>query len=202
MPHDLVLTTAYFPAIAWWQVACRQQRIVLNHEERYEKQTTRNRCVIAAANGLQTLTVPVERGATMGRDVRISNHTNWRRVHWQALQSAYGTSPFFDYYADDLQPFFTKRWTFLYDFNQEIIATVNNLLDYDAPLATALNAMSTAVPIAAADNMLGAAPSEKPTAAPVLRPYYQVYQRRHGFLPNLSILDLLFNMGNEAVLYL
>ena len=100
--------------------------------------------MIATANGLQALTVPVERTADgqrpdeqgqvpkcLMKDVRISNHGNWRHIHWNALMSAYGESPFFEYYADDIRPFFEKEWTFLYDFNAEICAKMCELIDIE-----------------------------------------------------------------------
>ena len=128
-----ILSTTYFGPVQWYQKLCRCSTVYMERCDSYRKQTYRNRCVIAAANGPQVLTVPVERpsggGKLLTRDVRISDHGNWRHLHWHALMSAYSESPFFDYYADDLRPFFERRWEFLFDFNEAIRATLCSLLD-------------------------------------------------------------------------
>ena len=185
--------------------------------ERYDsfiKQTYRNRCVIATANGLQALTVPVERmeqhdrqplQKCMVKDVRISNHGNWRHLHWNALQSAYGESPFFEYYADDLRPFFEKEWTYLYDFNMEICAKMCELLDIDPHVTPTEDYWPSGdLRLAQTDDYRDVIRPRRPLPDEHFAPkeYYQVYRGRHGFLPNLSVLDLLFNMGNESVFYL
>ena len=122
---EAILSTAYFAPVQWYQKLYRYDKCLIETNESYQKQTYRNRCVIATANGRQTLTVPVEHTGKHGgisiKEMRISDHGNWRHVHWNALMSAYGESAFFDYYADDVKPFFQKRWTWLLDFNEAII---------------------------------------------------------------------------------
>ena len=241
----VLLSTTYFGPVQWYQKLCRYDRALIERHDTYRKQTYRNRCVIATAAGTQTLTVPVERGGgaerLLTKDVRISDHGNWRRLHWHALESAYSESPFFDYYADDLRPFFERRWEFLYDFNAETCATVCALLDIrpdirgteeyvKAPLLSpprGEEAMRHETPAHSCANRIaghegGASSSphggnkrgpsdfrdaidpKHPAPDPefVPRPYYQVFGRRHGFQPNLSILDLLFNMGPEGIFWL
>ena len=135
--------------------------MLVEAHDSFIKQTYRNRCLIAATSGTQALTVPVERntadsGATakcLMKDVRISDHGNWRRLHWNAIMSAYGESPFFEYYADDLRPFFEKRWTFLYDFNMETCATVCSLIGLEPRVEP------TAEYVAADDPRLAGLPS-------------------------------------------
>lgn len=219
-----LLSSTFFGPVQWYQKLCRYDRVFIEHCDSYQKQTYRNRCLIATTNGIQALTVPVvseNEGARMGHgetmsasgkatlanreamlnknSIRISDHGNWRHLHWQALQTAYGDSPFFDYYEDDLRPFFTERWEFLYDYNEAIRQTVCELLDIHPHVA------ATTVWQASAENDFRSAiqpkhPAPDPEFQP--RPYYQVYARRHGFLPNLSILDLLLNMGPESIFYL
>ena len=108
-----LLSTTYFGPVQWYQKLCRYDSVLIERCDTYRKQTYRNRCVIATANGMQALTVPVERTdggqRLLTRDVRISDHGNWRHLHWHALMSAYSESPFFEYYADDLRPFFERR---------------------------------------------------------------------------------------------
>lgn len=200
-----LLSQTYFGPVQWYQKLLRHKSVYIERCESYRKQSFRNRCVIATTNGLQTLTVPVSRGD--GIDVRISDHGNWRHLHWHALMSAYSESPFFEYYADDLRPFFERKWEFLYDFNMDICRKVCELLD----IQPNIQATTEYVP---AERLKAERPGiadfrdaidpKHPAADPDFTPrrYYQVYERKHGFQPNLSVLDLLFNMGPEGVFYL
>ena len=275
----ILLSSTYFGPVQWYQKLNRHRCVIEQHDN-FVKQTYRNRCVIASANGPQTLTVPTERYDGLKcpmRDIRISDHGNWRHLHWQALVSAYGETPFFEYYADDLRPYFEeRRWTYLLDFNLDIMHTLCSLLDVrptlslsdhyittDAPTAahaapTAVHAATTTAHAAAtattggsdsmgeeaelnagrnlfeeakgagskaesklfekakgAGSMGGEAGSNfidlrdairpkrpLPDSEFDPRPYYQVRAARHGFLPNLSVLDLLFNEGPEGIFWL
>ena len=201
-----LLTTTYFGPIQWYQKLHRMPCIIEQHDH-FVKQTYRNRCVIATANGTQTLTVPIERydGTKCPmRDIRISDHGNWRHLHWNALVSAYGETPFFEFYADDLRPFFEKRHTFLFDLNLDIMHTMCQLLDV-RPQVT-LSEQYIVLPSeddAVVDFREAIRPKHPlPDADFNPTPYYQVRAQRHGFLPNLSILDLLFNEGPEGIFYL
>ncbi|MBP3755931.1 MAG: WbqC family protein [Prevotella sp.] len=205
----VILASTYFGPVQWYQKLCRHGDVLIERYDHFMKQTYRNRCIIAAANGLQALTVPVEKGDTspsLMKDIRISDHGNWRHLHWQALQSAYGESPFFEFYADDIRPFFEKKWTFLFDFNLDITAKMCELLDIEPHISltndyTSSPTAQQSSPIADLRNAIH--PKHPlPDSDFTPRRYYQVYEQRYGFQPNLSILDLLFNMGNESVLYL
>ena len=117
----------YFGPISWYSRLLRTENWRIDDTEHYVKQTTRNHCLIATVNGVQKLTVPVEKpsrsenGALLTREVRLSDHGKWRTEHWNAICTAYGESPFFDYYADDLRPFFERRdWEFLFDYDMAI----------------------------------------------------------------------------------
>lgn len=202
-----LLSTTYFGPIQWYQKLNRYDTCLIEQHDHFLKQTYRNRCVIATTQGPQALTVPVESpqglriDKTELKDVRISDHGAWRHLHWQALQSAYGESPFFEFYADDLRPFFEKRWDFLFDFNLAITRKMCELLDIEPHIE--LTEAYMPCPEDAIDYRDAIRPKHPlPDASFTPRPYYQVYQLKFGFLPNLSILDLLFNEGNEAVLYL
>ena len=248
-----LLSTTYFGPVQWYQKLNRHRCIIEQHDN-FVKQTYRNRCVIASANGPQTLTVPIERYDGMKcamRDIRISDHGNWRHLHWQALVSAYGETPFFEYYADDIRPFFEEhRWKYLLDFNLDITHTLCSLLDVRPDLTLSdhyIDADETisgggcldraVKSLGGANGLDGAAESLEgavkglngaaeslgsssacslfvdyrdairpkhplPDAEFEARPYYQVRAQRHGFLPNLSVLDLLFNEGPEGIFYL
>ena len=230
-----LLSSTYFGPVQWYQKLNRYDEADVERFDNYVKQTYRNRCVIATTNGMQALTIPVEsfplsndeaqesvRKCLM-KDVRISDHGNWRHLHWNALMSAYGESPFFEYYADDIRPFFEKRWEFLFDFNMEICEKMCELLDirpkinitnHFLPISSENNGTANTAGNASEDNKDNSdtdADDYREIIRPKhpqkddkfdARPYYQVYKEKYGFMPNLSILDLLFNEGNESVYFL
>ena len=200
-----LLSSAYCAPIQWFQKLNRYDAVVIEQHDNFLKQTFRNRCVIATANGTQTLTIPVEKSdgdKCLMRDIRISDHGNWRRLHWNALATAYGDSPFFDYYTDDLRPFYEQRFAFLLDFNMQMTAKLCELLDITPNISLSEEYVKD-VESGVDDFREVIRPKHPmPDADFIPKPYYQVYAQRHGFIPNLSILDLLFNMGNEAVFFL
>lgn len=202
---DCILSSAYFGPIQWFQKLHTHDKVYVERMDSYQKQTFRNRCVIATTNGRQALTVPVERGDTgLMRDVRISDHGNWRHLHWHALMTAYNESPFFEFYADDLRPFYEKKWTYLYDYNMETTAKVCELLDIHPniiPTEEYISLLAPSSPFSSNNDFREAINPKHPAEDKdfVAKEYYQVYGRKHGFMPNLSILDLLFNMGPEGI---
>lgn len=205
-----LLSTTYFGPVQWYQKLNADHTVYIEACETYAKQTFRNRCVIATANGTQALTVPVERPADIElnrcpiRDLRISDHGRWRQLHWNALQSAYSESPFFEYYADDLRPFFERRYDYLFDYNMAIIETMCELLDVRPDIRLTCDYVPSAFlhpgTIDYREAITPKHPADDPDFTP--RPYYQVFASRTGFIPNISILDLLFNMGPEGVFWL
>lgn len=200
-----LLSTTYCGPVQWYQKLYRSEEVLMERQETFQKQTYRNRCVIATTNGLQTLTVPVERSSSnLIKDIRISNHGNWRHQHWFALMSAYNESPFFDYYQDDFRPFYERQYDFLYDFNMEICHKVCELIDIQPNIKETSFYRSVGVKEFRIIDFRSAINPKHPAddADFVPRRYYQVYERKHGFQPNLSILDLLFNMGPESVFWL
>ena len=209
-----LLQTTYFGPIQWYQKLYRYDHCLIEQYDSYQKQTYRNRCVIATANGPQALTVPVEgtNEKCLVKDLRISDHNNWRRIHWNALLSAYSESPFFDYYADDIHPFFEKKYDFLIDFNEAIRQKVCELLDIHPNVEYTQSFLS---PLTSNPSPITHHPSplidfrevinaKHPLADADFQPqrYWQVFEGKHGFQANLSILDLLFNMGPESIFYL
>lgn len=176
--------------------------VYLETAENYLKQTYRNRCTIAGANGALPLSIPIEKPTTLKcptRDIRISNHGNWRHLHWNAILSAYNMSPFFEYYQDDFIPFYEKGYNFLFDFNEQLRQLICGLLDLHP------NIHYTEVYAKEVENDFREIIRPKhPREDKAFRPkaYYQVFLNKLGFLPNLSIIDLLFNMGPEGILVL
>jgi hypothetical protein len=199
---QVLLSTTYFGPVQWYQKLHRADAVLIEQWESFQKQTYRNRCLIATTNGVQALTVPVERGSSsLIKDMRISDHGNWRHLHWMALQSAYGESPFFEYYQDDIRPFFEKRWDYLMDYNEAICQKMFELIDIEPRVERTSEFVlepTDVIDLRTAINPKHPAPDAEFTS----KPYYQVYAQKHGFLPNLSVLDLLFNMGPESVFYL
>ena len=213
-----LLQTTYFGPVQWYQKLCRYDHCLIEQYDSYQKQTYRNRCLIATANGVQALTVPVScdlntvscdsvagNPKCLVKDVRISDHNQWRRVHWNALQSAYSESPFFDYYADDIRPFFEQKYDFLIDFNEVIRQKMCELIDIH-PAVEYTNSFRSPLahhPSTPADfRDVIHAKHPQPDPGFEAKPYWQVFQHKHGFLSNLSILDLLFCMGPESIFYL
>ena len=199
--------SAYLAPISYYRTFLRECAVDAQSvgDERWQKQTLRNRCYIDSPSGPLSLTVPVVHpvpGALM-RDVRISDHGEWRHQHWNALCSSYRQTPFFDYYEEDFRPFYEeRRWTFLIDFNEELVAKCCELIDLQPNILRTHE--YTAQDSQRCDFRSSIHPKQnfENDTEFVATPYYQVFQHKHGFLPNLSIVDLIFNMGPEALLVL
>ena len=177
----IYLSSAYLAPVEYYAKLVAYDKIFIEQHDHYVKQTYRNRCTIAAPDGELALSIPTVKPDTLKcplKDIRISDHGNWRHLHWNALSSAYNHTPFFEYYRDDFQPFYEKKRTTSFqssfapneDDFRERIHPKKNYKEEDPDF--------------------------------IVRPYYQVFQERLGFLPNLSIVDLLFNMGPESLLVL
>ena len=198
----MVLPCCYLAPVSHYSVYYRADGVRLEVCDHFTKQTLRNRCWIDSPSGPLALTIPVVKaeGKTMMRDVRISDHGNWRHQHWIALESSYRQSPFFEYYADDFAPFYEKKWEFLADFNEELMALTASLLDIQKPVSRTVAYEGPSIsPLK--DDLLDSFTFKGEVGRGSV-PYYQVFASRHGFLPNLSIVDLLFNQGPEGVLWL
>ena len=200
---NICLTSAYLAPVEYYSALAKADTVFLEHCEFYEKQSYRNRCNIAGANGQLALTIPVEKskGSRMlTRDVRISEHSDWQLQHWRSIESAYNSTPFFEYYKDDLIPFYEKNWTFLWDFNTEIQTKMLELLDLQVDVQ-----LTKEYKVDFDENVQDVRNSihpKKETDVGSFKTYYQVFEQRFGFIPNLSSIDLLFNMGNESILIL
>ena len=202
-----LLSSTYFGPIQWYQKLNRYDECLIERHESFIKQTYRNRMIIPTTNGPLSLTIPTNHNTSLAmKDIRISDHDNWRHVHWNALLSAYGESPFFEYYQDDIRPFFEKKYEFLFDFNMETTEKMIELLDI-RPKISITEAYIQSKELKEEDEIKDfrdVIRPKKPLPDAEFAPqrYYQVYEQKHGFQPNMSILDLLFNEGNEAIFYL
>lgn len=202
-----LLGSAYLGPVEYFSQLLAHEEALIEQFDHYRKQTYRNRCLIASADGPLALTIPTEKSETakcLMKDVRISDHGNWRHQHWNAFVAAYKQSPFFDYYSDEFHQFFEKRYDFLFDFNQELLEWVCEQIDMQPKISF------TSDYVLDADGMDDYRESISPKyhmddeseATFVPKPYYQVFDTKYDFLPNLSIVDLLFNMGPESLLVL
>lgn len=199
---ELLSHPLYLAPVPLYAQLYKCDALVINGDEPFVKQTFRNRAVIATENGAQSLTIPVihDGGRMAMRDVRISEHGNWRHQHWNAMVSAYRKSPFFDYYADDFAHFYEERDGFLMDFNLRLHAVVSELLGLERGVQIVDNSFKVM-------DFVDLRRIAEPKALSDIegysaQPYYQVFAQRNGFIPNLSIVDLLFNMGPEGLIVL
>lgn len=201
MEQAILLSTAYFAPIHFYARYLHHRRVYIEQYENFTKQTYRNRCVILGGNGPISLVVPVVKGRgpkILIRDIQISYDTEWQRNHWQTIVSAYNSSPYFEYYQDELQPFFEKKFTFLLDFNLQIHRVICDFLevtdngilteDFEKTEPGTLNYREMISP----KNTINLDYDFKPIN------YTQVFDEKFDFIPNLSILDLLFNEGPNA----
>ncbi|ATA74148.1 MULTISPECIES: WbqC family protein [Capnocytophaga] len=202
MLESVLLHPTYFPSIAqfYWIL---NRPCVLEVSDNYQKQTLRNRAYIYGANGKQALNLPIkhvggETGRQLFKDVKVENHFPWQRLHWKSLETAYRTSPFFEYYEDDLRPIFEKNYTFLLDVNMDTIETVLACLQTDINFDKTVSYEATPKHLKDA-RILTNAKKELPVE---MTEYHQIFSDKHGFIPNLSILDLLFHEGPNTQDYL
>ncbi|MDR0667770.1 MAG: WbqC family protein [Prevotellaceae bacterium] len=194
---------AYWAPVQYFtKLAAAAPGALLERHEHYVKQSYRNRCQIATANGVLALIVPVvgTRGVrTPVRDVRIDYAEPWQRHHWRAIESAYRSSPFFEYYADDMRPFYERKESFLFDLNERILYLALDLIGLKITMAYT----HAYIPAYSAPDFRPVISPKRPYAQhdPQFKPqtYYQVFAPANGFAANMSILDLLCNEGPNAL---
>ena len=204
MMDSILLSSAYLPPVSFFTAINSGGDVLIEQYDNYCKQTYRNRCRIATSAGIQTLTIPVVKSDSpkqLMKDVRISDHGDWRRQHWNALESAYMNSPFFMYYQDDFRPFYEKKYEFLIDFNTELTLLIMKLGGIDKPVKLTESYGNKKSGNQGFTDLRGLIePGNGEPENP--QTYWQVFRQKHGFLPNLSAVDLLFNMGPEFPLYI
>ena len=199
--QTVLLSSAYLPPVSFFTAIKNGGDVLIEQYDNYCKQTYRNRCRIATASGVQTLTVPVVKSNSpkqLMKDVRISDHGEWWHQHWNALESAYMNSPFFMYYQDDLRPFYEKKYEFLIDFNTELTLLILKLTGINKSVTLTESYTRKTDNILDLRNLIEPGKNEPENP----KEYWQIFKKKYGFIGNLSALDLLFNMGPEFPIYL
>ncbi len=201
--EEILLHLPYFGPVSHFKEVVKSALIWFENEDNYQKQTYRNRTYIYGANGKLILNIPIKHLNSPGvkqhqkyKDVRIENDFKWQKQHWKSLKSAYQTSPFFEFYEDDLAPLFHNQENFLMEFNYKCFHLVCDCLQLQ------VNYKKTGAYIKqpeGVNDMRGLINAKKDVVIPI---YNQVFQEKEGFIPDLSILDLMFNEGPNAVNYL
>ena len=198
----MIYPAVYNGPIQYFARLVREKEVILEQYDHYLKQTYRNRCLIAGPNGPLSLSVPVKRTRgkkNLFRDIRVDYDTPWNKIHWKSYEAAYSASPFFEYFREELLPFYEKTYQFLLDLNVGLIEFT-------------LGMMGLTIPLKMTDEFLPLVDEKDPrhyinpkmdikVNDPDFKPrsYHQVFQEKNGFLPNLSILDLLFNEGARSL---
>jgi hypothetical protein len=202
MQNSVILSTAYLAPIQYYSKLLKYDNSIVELHENYVKQSFRNRCNIYGANGLQTLSIPIKkdiRPKILIKDIKISYQKDLQKNHWQAIKSAYGSSPFYEYFVDDFVQFYEKNFSFLIDFNREIQQVVLDLLEIETSI-TYTNSYNENYDIKDYRETINPKKRlSKPDDEFSSLEYYQVFAEKHGFIPNLSIIDLLFNEGTNAL---
>jgi hypothetical protein len=200
MADKLLLSTAYFPPACYFRLIRDAEIVFIEREENYHKQTYRNRCMILASNGVHSLSVPVTKGDRLKapvKDIRIDYSKRWQQVHIRAFTSAYGRSPYFLYYSENIFSILQKNQHFLIDLNHELLLECLALLDINK----CINYTSSYEPagLQTGDYRYSISPKKEQVISS--KPYIQVFGES-GFVPGLSIIDLIFNLGPDAALFL
>lgn len=198
-----VLYPTYFPNIAFFTVFLRNDAITWEVHGNYQKQSFRNRTYICTDRGKYMLSIPISHlgnhnGKQLNRSVKVDNSYPWQRRHWRTLETAYRTSPFFEFYEDDIRPLYDNTFEYLMEFNLKTVEVICECLQLEMPKAKTERFRHD---IDTAEDYRYLADA-KANIVLEQENYVQVFGDRHGFIPNLSILDLLFNLGPGAAAYL
>jgi hypothetical protein len=200
--NSVLVSTAYLPPIAYFLKVISAEPVIIEKEENYLKQTYRNRCEIYTANGKLSLIIPVIKtngNHTKIREIKIDYSEKWQLNHWRAIVSAYNQSPYFLFYKDEIEPFYFKEYEYLIDFNTQILKTILKFFKKN-PEIHFTNSFAKPDNQNRSDFRYNLNPKIKPEIP--ITPYVQVFIEKYGFLSNLSIIDLVFNLGPESLSYL
>jgi hypothetical protein len=198
----LLLPTSYLPPVSYISWCIRSDSVCIEQFETYTKQTIRNHCIIAGPNGRQQLSIPVVKvdgNHTKTRDIRVSTFQPWQKMHWRSIETAYSNSPFFLYYCDHLRSIFEKKEEFLLDFNTALLESLLLLLKVTVPVTRSSDFVKEAGGVTDLRNRWS---KKNPATHSAFPGYVQVFSPKFGFFPDLSVIDLIFNLGPDARSYL
>ncbi len=201
---NLLLSTAYFPPISYFKAILSAKTISIEQHENFVKKTYRNRCRIYSANGVINLSVPVieaTRRKIQVKDVRVDYSIDWQKQHFKSIESAYKSSPFYEFLIDEFSLFFNKKHKFLLDLNSAVLSKLFEVLEIDVKLH--LSQSYENKPVGKSDLRSEIqAKTENSNKFITNKEYLQVFSDKHGFFEDLSTIDLIFNLGSEAYSYL
>lgn len=203
MSSSIILSANYLPTVSYFHAVAQNDAVVkIDQFEHFPKQTYRNRARIATANGVLELFVPINHGRkerVAMKEVQINYDHDWQRLHWTSIQTAYRSSPYFEYYEDDFHQFYNQKYDFLLDYSVKQLEMIFKMLkikknieftdSYQKEYEDALDLRSLIHP-------------KKPSFYVNPKPYYQIFEDRTGFLPDMSVIDLIFNQGPQSKNYI
>jgi hypothetical protein len=198
----ILVETAYLPPVSYMAEILHAEAAVIEIFETYQKQTCRNHCSIYGPNGKQLLTIPVVKvngNHTITRDIRISDHQPWQKIHWRSIETAYNNSPFFLFYRDLFAPFYEKKINFLVDLNLELLLLILGIIKVEIPIRTSSYFEKSPVDLI---DRRGYLVQNRNGRRMSYSHYTQVFEPAHGFIPGLSVIDVIFNLGPEATDYI
>lgn len=199
---NILLHPSYFPSVSHFVAIAQSDKLTFEMEDNFQKQTNRNRTYIYSPNGIQLLNIPIKHSNLSHqktKDIKIEQEFDWQKQHFKSLEAAYRSSPFFEYFEDDLLPIFEKKHTFLMDLNMEAFDIVCKCLRMKVQFDTTVEYFHEIDDTQIIDFRY-LVNGKKDNS--VFESYPQVFNDKHGFLNNLSVLDLLFNEGKFAMDYL
>ncbi|RTY91709.1 hypothetical protein EKM05_10435 [Flavobacterium sp. GSP27] len=199
---NILIHPTYFPSISNFAAMVQSESITFEIADNFQKQTNRNRAYIYSPNGIQLLNIPVKHSKESHqktKDIKIETDFDWQKQHFKSLEAAYRSSPFFEYFEDDIRPIFEKKQLFLLDLNFEIVALLSKCFRIKLDYTTTTEYFHEVNTETTTD--LRALVNGKKDLS-IFENYTQVFDDKHGFINNLSVLDLLFNEGKYAIDYL
>ncbi|MES2805357.1 MAG: WbqC family protein [Bacteroidota bacterium] len=199
---NILIHPTYFPSISHFAAMVQSENITFEVEDNFQKQTNRNRAYIYSPNGIQLLNIPVKHSKESHqktKDIKIETDFDWQKQHFKSLEAGYRSSPFFEFFEDDIRPIFEKKYSFLLDLNFEVFTILSKCFRLKLDYTTTTEYFHEVEPTTITD-FRGLVNGKKDLS--VFESYTQVFDDKHGFINNLSVLDLLFNEGKYAMDYL
>jgi len=198
MSGNILISTAYLPPVEYFSRISQADEILIEREENYIKQTYRNRCYILSSHGTHHLSVPVYLGSlhkTPVKEIRIDYSKRWQQVHLGAITAAYSSSPYYAFYFENIEKIILKKFEYLLDLNMDLLQSILTILNSEKKISYTTNFETPSL----ADNDFRYSINPKKKIIHPVKSYYQVFNISNGFVPGLSIIDLIFNLGPESV---